>query len=126
MVIVILGILAAVALPKFANLGGDARKASVNALAGSLRSAIAITKSAYIAGGSATVTTINGVTVAAGTGIPEGTANGIGKAMESLDGYTVDYATATAVTFRPSGGSATCQAIYNGTSGVVTVDVSVC
>ncbi|MRX11674.1 prepilin-type N-terminal cleavage/methylation domain-containing protein [Pseudoduganella sp. FT25W] len=37
-VIVILGILAATALPKFANLGGDARLASLNAAAGSLKS----------------------------------------------------------------------------------------
>ncbi len=126
MVIVILGILAAVALPKFANLGGDARKASVNALSGNLRSAVAITKSAYIAAGNTTATTVNGVTVAAGTGIPAGSAAGIGAAMENLDGYTADYTTATAVTFRPTGGSATCQAVYNGTTGIVTVDVSSC
>ena len=38
MVIVILGILSAVALPKFVNLGSDARAASVKALEGSMRS----------------------------------------------------------------------------------------
>lgn len=126
MVIVILGILAAVALPKFADLSGNARAASVNGVAGGLRSAVAITKSAYLAAGNSAATTVNGVTVAAGTGIPAGTAAGIGTAMESLDGYTVDYTTATAVTFRPTGGSATCQAAYNGTTGIVTVTVSGC
>ena len=42
MVIVILGILAATALPKFADLGGDARTATINAAAGSVKSAMAI------------------------------------------------------------------------------------
>jgi MSHA pilin protein MshA len=42
MVIVILGILAATALPKFANLQGDARIASINAASGAMKSAMAI------------------------------------------------------------------------------------
>lgn len=42
MVIVILGILAAVALPRFVNLGSDARTAAVKALDGSMRSTNAI------------------------------------------------------------------------------------
>jgi MSHA pilin protein MshA len=43
-VIVILGILAATALPKFANLSGDARFASVNAAKGAMTSAAAIAR----------------------------------------------------------------------------------
>ena len=39
MVIVILGILSAFALPRFADLGGEARAASIQAAAGSIRSA---------------------------------------------------------------------------------------
>lgn len=50
MVIVILGILAAFALPKFADFGSDARKASIEAVAGSMKSASAIVHSAYLAG----------------------------------------------------------------------------
>ena len=42
MVIVILGILAATALPKFVNLSSDARTAAVQALEGSMRSANSI------------------------------------------------------------------------------------
>lgn len=42
MVIVILGILSAFALPRFADLSGDARAASIEGLAGSLKSAAAI------------------------------------------------------------------------------------
>ncbi|OQW80005.1 MAG: mannose-sensitive hemagglutinin A [Proteobacteria bacterium ST_bin11] len=127
MVIVILGILAATALPKFANLGSDAREASVNGMAGALRSAVSITKAAYLAAGSTTATTVNGVAVAAGTGIPTGAAAGIGAAMESISGFTADYTTATAVTFRPdAGGSSTCQATYSGTTGDVAIVVTGC
>ena len=39
MVIVILGVLAAVALPKFVNLGADAKKAAAKGIAGALSSA---------------------------------------------------------------------------------------
>ncbi|OHC27673.1 MAG: hypothetical protein A2Y50_11555 [Pseudomonadales bacterium RIFCSPLOWO2_12_59_9] len=49
MVIVILGILAAFALPRFADLGGEARQASINGALGSVRSASAIVHSAALA-----------------------------------------------------------------------------
>lgn len=45
-VIVILGILSAFALPRFADLGGDARAASIDGAAGAMKSAASITKSA--------------------------------------------------------------------------------
>ena len=49
MVIVILGILAAFALPRFANLGGDARAATLQGVAASMKSASAIVHSAWLA-----------------------------------------------------------------------------
>ncbi len=123
-VIVILGILAATALPRFINLTGDARKASVNGMAGGLRSAVGVVQARFFATGTNTspVTMVDTTTVAVNTttGIPTGTAAGIGNALQSIDGFTADYTTATAVTFRPtSGGSATCQVSYNGTTGAV-------
>lgn len=48
MVIVILGILAAFALPRFADFGGDARRASLEAAQGAVRSASAIVHSAAL------------------------------------------------------------------------------
>lgn len=51
MVIVILGILAAFALPRFANLGQDARIATLNGALGSVRSASAIAHSVALAKG---------------------------------------------------------------------------
>lgn len=131
-VIVILGILAATALPRFINLTNDARIAAVNGMAGGLRSAVAVIQARYMATGNMTATTVTTadgttVTVNAGTGIPEGTAGGIGAALQSTEGFTVDYTSPTAVTFRPTnGGSATCQASYNGTTGAVTVTTTGC
>lgn len=58
MVIVILGVLAAVALPKFVAVDEDARQAAVNGVAGALSSAAAINYAAKKANSS------NGVTVA--------------------------------------------------------------
>lgn len=49
MVIVILGVLAAVALPKFVDLKGDAAQAAINGAAGAVSSAMAINYSAYSA-----------------------------------------------------------------------------
>jgi MSHA pilin protein MshA len=48
-VIVILGILAATALPKFAGLGGDARLASLNAVKGSMNSVAAMAHGKFLA-----------------------------------------------------------------------------
>lgn len=48
MVIVILGILAAFALPRFADIGGDARRASLEAAQAAVRSASAIVHSAAL------------------------------------------------------------------------------
>jgi MSHA pilin protein MshA len=130
-VIVILGILAATALPRFINLTGDARIASVNGMAGGLRSAVGVVQARFFATGtnSTPVTMVDSTTVAVSTttGIPTGAAAGIGNALQSIDGFTPDYTTATAVTFRPTnGGSATCQASYNGTTGAVVVTTSGC
>ncbi len=124
-VIVILGILAPTALPKFINVGADARAASANALLGSLRSSVSLAQAKYFATGSTTATTItlqdsSTPTVNAGTGVPVGTAAGIGAMLQSLSGYTADYTTATAVTFTPDGAPSTCVVTYNGTTGVLT------
>lgn len=47
-VIVILGILAATALPKFVDLKGDAAQAAVNGAAGAISSAMAVNYSGYV------------------------------------------------------------------------------
>ena len=51
-VMVILGILAATALPRFINLGGDARAAALNGARGSLHSTVAMIHGRWLAAGS--------------------------------------------------------------------------
>jgi MSHA pilin protein MshA len=130
-VIVILGILAATALPRFINLGADARFAAANGIAGGLRSAVSLAQGRYLATGAmaaTTITTADGtiVTVNAATGIPVGTAAGIGAAMASLEGMPApNYTNPLAVDFQPNGAPATCHVTYNGTTGVVTAPAAV-
>jgi MSHA pilin protein MshA len=131
-VIVVLGILAAFALPRYINLTVEARVASLNGLAGNIRSAVALARAQYLVTGNIAAVTVDmdgvAVAVAAPTGIPTGAADGITAALQALDGYgTPDYTTATAVSFQPvNGGSASCEVLYNGTTGVVIVDTSDC
>jgi len=132
MVIVILGILAATAVPKFVDLSTNARIAAVNGVAGGISSAVNVVQAGYFAAGNnqaTTVTLANGTTVetALTTGIPTGTSAGIGAALGTTQGFTIDYTAAAAVTFQPeNGGKATCGVTYNGTTGAVTVDVTGC
>jgi MSHA pilin protein MshA len=51
MVIVILGILSAFALPRFSNLTDDARRAQIQGAAGAIKSASAIVHASYLAAG---------------------------------------------------------------------------
>lgn len=79
MVIVILGILAAFALPRFANLSGDARIASLNGALGSVRSAAAIAHSVSLAKNltGSTSVTLEGATVTMVNSYPTANAAGI-------------------------------------------------
>lgn len=85
MVIVILGILAAFALPRFADLGGDARSASLEAAAGSVKSAAAIVHSAWLARGEGTTPVVlegsTNINVSA-NGYPVATTLGIGASAQ--------------------------------------------
>ena len=89
MVIVILGILAATALPKFVDLSGEAKDAAVKGIAGSLGAASGINKSAR---------TLNGAKGAAIVNCTD-----IENALDApLSGYTI---TSSAIT---GGSTATC------------------
>lgn len=72
MVIVILGVLSAFALPRFADLGGQARAATINGVAGSLKAAANIAHAQWLAEGDATSTevTLEGVDIAMVNGYP--------------------------------------------------------
>ncbi len=90
MVIVILGILAAFALPRFANFGTEARVASVNGLAGAMRSAASIAHARQVANnaaGSASVSLEN-QTITMVDGFPTANSAGIGAAAQVSADYS--------------------------------------
>lgn len=84
MVIVILGVLAAFALPRFANLGADAREATLNGALGSVRSAAAIAHSAALAAGNTAnqSVTLEGVAITMANFYPTADAGGIVAAAQ--------------------------------------------
>jgi MSHA pilin protein MshA len=92
MVIVILGILAAVAIPRYVNLQTEARVAAVNGLAGSVRAAGAIVHASSIIAGTdllaASTVTAEGQTVNIVFGYPRTAAGGIDVAVSDYTGFT--------------------------------------
>ena len=107
MVIVILGILAATALPKFVDLSDDAKVASVKGIAGGLGAASGINKAAR------TVDSAKGVAVT--------NCNNVASALDGgLTGYTITPAaiangvTATCTVTDDTDGSATATFIGHG------------
>ncbi len=127
-VIVILGILAAFAVPRYTALQADARVAAVNGLAGGLRGAVAVVRSQYIVTGATTspVTLTDGTTVAVGTagaaaGVPTGAAGGIDNAIQDYSGFT--FTAGNPALFQSTGAAtpANCQVAYTPGTGAVTV-----
>jgi len=80
-VITILGILAAFAIPKFIALDTQARAATVNALAGTVKSAAALARSLGMATGNPASVTMEGSAVAMLNNYPDSPAGGIPNAV---------------------------------------------
>ncbi len=120
-VIVILGILAATALPRFAGLEKDARFAAAKGVLGSVQSGSALAHAAFLTAGSgaATTVTMEGQTVNLTNGYPAATAAGIGMAagLVTGQGYTINYAV-TPITITPDGvtTAANCQVQFTAAS----------
>ncbi len=111
-VIVILGLLAATALPRFSNLTADARIATLGGMKGALQSAATIAHATQLAQGlasNASVTLEGSVSVAMSNGYP--TTAGIVNALSDYTGFT------------PSGGvfnkdgTTNCLVTYNASVG---------
>ena len=119
MVIVILGILAAFALPRFANFTNEARVATINGAAGSVRSAASIAHARWVADGdsSSTWVTLDGTSVAmnATNGYPS--VSGIVDAAQLSSEFDVtpDATTATTavVSLKDSDGNAITNCSFN-------------
>ena len=105
-VITILGILAAFAVPRFTSLSSSARVAAISSFAGSLQSAAALAHAQYLASGNSPSTiTMEGTSVTLAYGYPDASATGIGNALQSTSGFTpsgttspVTYTLASATT----------------------------
>ena len=131
-VIAIIGILAAIAVPRFINQTTNARIAALNGVAGALNSATALAEAEYIAEGNnsssaATSVTMNGTVVAviAGTGAPAGTAAGIGTALQTLAGFTPTYAGGVG-TFNFTTAVTNCNLTYTASTATVALVTTGC
>ena len=125
-VIVILGILAATALPRFANLGGDAREASLRAARGAIASTSAMVHSEALVNGIVTGTVnLEGAPVVLANGYPAVTSLAQARQLATAAGlgandYTITYANG-GLTVVPAGvvpaNAATCAVIYRPSTG---------
>ncbi len=122
-VITILGILAAFAFPRFAALEKEARIATVNGLASSLRSASALAHSLWLVQGSPGTVDMEGNTITMVNGYPNLAT--IDDTLVDLSGFTFDPGTGI---FTKDGATspANCSVDYNeaaaGSPPVIVVD----
>jgi MSHA pilin protein MshA len=124
-VITILGILAAFAVPRFASLEVEARTAATQALAGSLRSGAALSHALWLAQGQPASVSMEGASITMVNGYPD-----LGTIDDTLsDSSGFSYVPATGV-FSKTGASGTCTVTYTqaaaGAGPAVAVDTSGC
>ncbi|TRW94325.1 type II secretion system protein [Candidatus Methylobacter oryzae] len=115
MVIVILGILSATALPKFVNLGSDARKVAIQAVEGSMRAtnSIIYAKAALAnALGASGTPTVNGVSISTVYGFATNVTNLV--AVMDISTSDFDTSTTTNVIFHKGAadGGTACRVTY--------------
>jgi MSHA pilin protein MshA len=118
-VIIILAILVAFAIPKYMSLDTTARTNVVYGMQGALRSAAAmvrvVAKANGAPGGIVTIDTSTGanVTVNTTTYYPVASAAGIVAALESTAGFTITGATIFQLNTAPGGVTNTCAVSYD-------------
>jgi len=115
-VIVVLGILAAVAVPRFINVQTEARVAVMQGLAGSVASAANLAHAKWIAAGSTgTTVDMDGTSVNVSTaGYPTLATGGIDAAIKTVSNNVALNATGFNYT-----GKTSCKITYNETNGDV-------
>jgi MSHA pilin protein MshA len=129
MVIVILGILAAVALPKFVDLSGSARTSTVKGLSGALNEGAGIAVAAYQANptSATTITTSNGTVVTVtSSGIPVATSAGIGSMVTISSDFTPSNLTTTSTGSITYTLKTNCLVTYSESTGIATPTVTGC
>lgn len=114
MVIVILGVLSAFALPRFADLGGSARAATIQGAAASMKSAANIAHAKWLADGDGTSTSVilEGKAVTMANGYPTADAAGIMTAAQiSGDDYDITTTVGTVIA-KGAPDAANCSVAY--------------
>jgi MSHA pilin protein MshA len=131
-VIVILGILAATALPKFSDLSGDARAAKLQAAKASIASVSAMAHGKFLVGITGTTITMENTTVNITNGYPTADANLAAAAGLDANDYTFSAASGV-LTVSPKGvaTASNCQFTYANATGtstppVITPSISNC
>ena len=115
-VIVILGILAAFALPKYMGLENQARVAAVNGMTGSIRSAANMAHGVWLASGNPATITVEGTAITITNGYPN--ALGMSQLIQDSSGFTIapnpPVAGSANVKYTPNGArtAATCYVQY--------------
>ncbi|WP_296949798.1 type II secretion system protein [uncultured Massilia sp.] len=124
-VIVILGILAATALPKFINLGTDARVASVSAARGAMSTGAAIVHGKFLMG-SATATSVDvdGASIPVANGYPSAAGIALAAGLDGVNDYQITPGTGTSantVTVTPKSAKVgSCTATYTEAASVTS------
>ena len=129
-VIAILGILAAFAIPRFASLESEARSAATQGVAGSVRSAAAMAHGLFLANGSSPVD-MEGNSITIVNGYPDYLT--IDDTLADSTGFTITSTAAAPfiTTFAKAGAPGTCEVTYEGSAAAgsapdIQVDVSGC
>ena len=123
-VIVILGILAATALPRFSNLATNARSAAAKGVAGALGSAVMIARAQWQAlGQPATITLDNNNVVMSSAGWPECSActqNGTATATKCIEVWNALMQNPPGVASTSVGCTGNCQYVASGATSICT------
>lgn len=126
MVIVILGILAAFALPRFADLGNEARRATLQGAYGAIKSASSIAHAESLVNGGPATVTLEGVAIAMINGYPSRDDITDAAQIDSAD-FTIDVTTATEVVISPVGVAvaASCAITYDEAASGASPGISI-
>jgi MSHA pilin protein MshA len=146
-VILIIGILSALALPRLINMGADARIAKAQSVMGAVRSAAQVTRAAALARNSTGATgsvTVDGQTILTAYGYPQALATGNGAqgivdaagldtSANNNDGVTLSGGGASALVIQVNGAAtpANCSVSYTAPTGAnvaptIVLDTSLC
>lgn len=127
-VIALLAILAAFAIPRFVGLEREARIAATLGISGSIRSAATLAHSVWLAQGVNPIV-VEGNPISLTEGYPD--ASDIAATLADMTGFTVTVnGTSDQAVFAKNGAAGSCEVVYNdaavNSAPLISVDVSGC